>query len=263
MPVSQRLKDRSAAGDAIFICLVAGIGFALIPAAVVGYIVMERQKGLKHMQIVSGMNLFAYWSANFTFDLIKSVLPCALIIASLYIFDMGYEDCWVTILMFPFGVVPFSYMVSTCFSEESTASTTVLFVNLVAGAIGGMASFILRIIPDTYQIGDSTAAWLRVIPVYAISNSIIYDGSKNSFNSSRSFRQEDDPSVPSITLEPYDYKNIGGDIAAMWWHFLVGMIVLLMVEMGAFSWIRLTGKGVKRIAVKDPDDDVIQEEDRV
>ena len=179
--------SRSASADAIFICLVAGIGFALIPSSSIGNIVQEREKGLKHMQVVSGLSLFAYWSANLVFDILKAFLPCVLVICTLFAFDMGYENCWATILLYPLGVIPFTYMASFFFADEATASTTMLFLNLVAGSIGGMAGFILRLIPDTMWYGDLTAMWLKVVPTYAISNSIIYDASKTTFNTSRIF----------------------------------------------------------------------------
>jgi hypothetical protein len=57
-----------------------------------------------------------------------------------------------------------------------------LFSNIVAGSIGGMAVFILRLIPDTIPLGDKMSTWLKVFPTYSISNSIIYDGSKDIYN---------------------------------------------------------------------------------
>jgi len=212
------------------------------------------------MQIVSGMSLFAYWVSNLVFDIMKSMLPCACVVAVLFIFEMGYDNCWATIILFPFGVVPFAYMCSNMFNEESTASTTMLFLNLVAGAIGGMASFILRLIPDTFEIGDMVAIYLKVLPTYAISNSIIYDASKEAFNNSRKFNHKENPDTPHITLEPWENNNIGGDIIAMGLHFGVGLLVVILVELGAFSWVKMYGCGSRPKPVADPDDDVVAEE---
>jgi ATP-binding cassette subfamily A (ABC1) protein 1 len=188
-PVSQKLASRAGSASAIMICMIAGIGFALIPASTVSNIVTEKEKGLKHMQIVSGLSLGSYWVANFIFDVVKTFLPCILTVGVIYMFDMGYEYAWATILMFPLGVVPYSYAISFLFTTESTAQTVVLFSNIIAGSIGGMAVFILRMIPDTMEYGDMISKWLKIIPTYAISNSIIYDGSKTSFNMTRTFGQ--------------------------------------------------------------------------
>lgn len=48
-PVTQVLKDRAAAASGIFIVFVVAIGFALIPASIVSFILIEREKNLKHM----------------------------------------------------------------------------------------------------------------------------------------------------------------------------------------------------------------------
>jgi len=98
---------------------------------------------------------------------------------------MGYDYSWGTILMFPFGVVPYSYAFSFIFTKESTAQTVILSSNIVAGSIGGMTVYILRLIPDTMEYGDLSTLILKIFPTFCISNSIIYDGSKEIYNSSR------------------------------------------------------------------------------
>ena len=114
-PVSEVLLQRSRSANAIFICLVAGIGFSLLPASAIGNIVQEREKGLKHMQVLSGLSLFAYWAANLVFDVVKCMIPCVMVIFIIQLFEMGYEDSWVTILMYPFAIVPFAYATSFIF----------------------------------------------------------------------------------------------------------------------------------------------------
>ena len=89
----------------------------------------------------------------------------------------------------------------------------------MAGSIGGMAVFILRLIPDTMATGDSMAGLLKVFPTYTISNSIIYDGSKDVYNSSRELAMEADEdlnkTVKNMTLEGWDIENVGGDVRAL------------------------------------------------
>ena len=47
-PIPQKLKDREAGGNGIFVALVVSIGFASIPAYVAAFMVKERQESLKH-----------------------------------------------------------------------------------------------------------------------------------------------------------------------------------------------------------------------
>ena len=56
--------------------------------------------------------------ANMLFDVAKTMIPCALGISLFYIFNMGYEDTWATILIYPFGVVGFTYLSSYAFGTE-------------------------------------------------------------------------------------------------------------------------------------------------
>ena len=100
---------------------VVAIGFALIPASIVSVILVEREKNLKHMQLISGMNLSAYWISNYIFDILKSEIPMVITIGFLYVFSLDYEGVWVLFLLFPFGAVPFTYATSFIFSDENSA----------------------------------------------------------------------------------------------------------------------------------------------
>lgn len=176
------------------------------------------------------MNLFAYWSANFFFDVLKTMIPCSLSIACLYIFEMGYEDCWTTILLYPVGMVPFAYTLSFFFNEEGSSQTFMLFGNVICGSIMPMVIFVLKVIPATVKDGDMASKLMKIIPNFTISNSITYDGSKELFNQSRSFLILGDDSVDPVTLEPYEMNNIGGDLVALVYHFIVGVCFILFVE---------------------------------
>jgi hypothetical protein len=180
---------------------------------------------------------------------------------------MGYDNAWGTILMFPLGVVPYSYAFSFFFTKESTAQTVILFSNIVAGSIGGMAIFILRMIPDTMWHGDFYSKLLKVFPTFCISNSIIYDGSKQIFNSSRIYAQFEYPDLEDISLEGWDLGNVGGDMVALTIHMCVGLLIIILIEVGAFSWVNAISKNkqlkVEHAPIQDPDDDVLEEEKRV
>lgn len=87
-PVTENLKRRAATANGIFIVFVVSIGFALIPAAVISFILNEREKNVKHMQLISGMNLWSYWISNFLFDVMKGLIPGAIVIGFIYAFDL-------------------------------------------------------------------------------------------------------------------------------------------------------------------------------
>ena len=71
-PVTKKLKASGTDVDGMFIVFVIAIGFALIPQSIAGYILQERDKNLKHMQWISGLNMSAYWISNYVFDICKA-----------------------------------------------------------------------------------------------------------------------------------------------------------------------------------------------
>jgi ATP-binding cassette, subfamily A (ABC1), member 3 len=100
---------------------VAGISLALIPASIVTRIVNEKELGMHHMQIVSGVDLKAYWMSFFVFDIVKSYLPCIMIAILIELFNLKYKYVWIVLCIYPWAVVPFSYVTSHLFNRESTA----------------------------------------------------------------------------------------------------------------------------------------------
>ena len=72
-------------------CLIA---FAFIPAAIVAYIVAEKETNVKHQQLVSGTSLTCYWLSNYIFDLTCYLVPCGCALALLQIFDVkSFIEC--------------------------------------------------------------------------------------------------------------------------------------------------------------------------
>ena len=97
------------------------IGIALIPTIMMSFIHKERTLQLKHMQMVSGMSLPAYWVSNFIADVFKAYIPLAMIILISMLFDANYPGVAAMILMLPWALVPFTYVTSFLFKTESSA----------------------------------------------------------------------------------------------------------------------------------------------
>ena len=90
VPIKKQLRERQEEANGIFVCFVAGIALALIPASIVTRIVNEKELGMHHMQIVSGVDLQAYWMSFFVFDIVKSYLPCIMIAILIRVFNLQY-----------------------------------------------------------------------------------------------------------------------------------------------------------------------------
>jgi len=97
------------------------IGLALVPCAMVSYILKEREQQLKHMQLISGMSLFGYWAANLLADTLKAFVPIGVILLFCYLMNVWYEGVWLLFVLYPLAVVPFSYVTSFLFSSDTVA----------------------------------------------------------------------------------------------------------------------------------------------
>ncbi len=110
-PPNPRTKEYPFVASGLFLCFVAGVGLALIPAALISKIVVEKETGLRHIQMVSGVRLRAYWISFYIFDLIKVYLVVALLFVVLW--TMKVDKVWIimhTLLFLPPAVVPPSYV---------------------------------------------------------------------------------------------------------------------------------------------------------
>lgn len=67
------------------------------------------------------MNLSAYWISNYIFDILKAEIPMGIVIGLMYAFNLNYDGVWVIFLLFPIGVIPFTYVTSFIFSNENIA----------------------------------------------------------------------------------------------------------------------------------------------
>lgn len=256
-PVSQKLKDKASNINGIFIVFVLSIGFALIPASIISFILHERERNLKHMQLISGMNLSAYWLSNYLFDTVKAMLPVVITIGLIYAFNLQYNDVWRVFLMFPVGVIPFTYATSFFFQNENVAQTVTIFMHFVFAGIGAIVVFILRVIPSTYMIGDKLMWFLKIVPSYCLTNSVMFISSKSQLHAQR----------PTLNMDNFNINNMGGDLLLLAIHFVVWTSFLIMVELGTFSKVYhllpCNRGALKPREDLDLDEDVIEEEMRV
>lgn len=120
----------------------------MIITAIISYLVVERINGLKHLQVISGMNLKAYWIGNFIFDFLKMELTIIVTLSVLFGYKLGLNAAWATYVALPFGIIPFSYVMSYWFTVDSAAQTFTMFFHFFILGIMSTLTFGLRISPD-------------------------------------------------------------------------------------------------------------------
>jgi hypothetical protein len=185
------------------------------------------------------MNIFAYWTGNYIFEIIKMEIPILLSLGLVYAFDEGLPMVWRTFLLLPVGMVPFTFGVSFFFGQDSSAMSTVMFVNFVVAGLGGIAVFILSIIPQTFYLADILCYVFRLIPIFSVTHTINFQAAKKSYEFIR----------PEMDLSNWRWLNSGGDIAFLCFHFIFWSTIIAIVEMPTLkklNWQPRASKIIKK-----------------
>jgi ABC-type multidrug transport system fused ATPase/permease subunit len=207
------------------------------------------------------MSLASYWISNLIFDLFKGMIPSAIVIGLIYAYNMEWDNTRLLFILYPVGVIPFTYVSSFLFSSETVATNITIFVHFVFGGIGSIIVFILGLLESTWAAGDLLQQVLQLIPSFCLTDAIMFDSTKARVFLLRPNMKKD---------SDWDITLLGGNVLALCLHFTVWLIVLLLIELGAFNcfnkFINVLGKN--RIPAKTSqqlalDEDVIEEEERV
>ena len=159
--------------------LVAAIAFAFIPAAIIGPIVAERECKSKHLQLISGVGVTAYWVAHTVWDFLNFLPPVliSLAIFKAYAIDALTGDAagvlLLCALLYAMAIISFTYCVSFLFKKASTAQNIMLMVYIFSGAILLIASIVMDIIPSTKGINRKMKYFYRIVPSYAFGECLI------------------------------------------------------------------------------------------
>jgi ATP-binding cassette, subfamily A (ABC1), member 3 len=178
-PVTNFVKKNLKGTSPFFIVFFVSISFALIPAAMITFIMGERERNLKHMQLISGMSLSAYWISNIIFDIVKSLIPCMSVLGFMKLFGLLYPNIWLSFMLYPLAITPFSYATSFLFQKETLAQTFTIFLHFVFGGIGPIITVLLRMIQSTRVLGDKLNWVLKIIPSFCLTDTVAFQSSRD------------------------------------------------------------------------------------
>jgi ABC-type multidrug transport system fused ATPase/permease subunit len=233
-PVFYVFKEREEAANSVDFAFMVSIGLALIPCVMVSYILNEREHQLKHMQLISGMSLFGYWSANLLSDVIKAFIPIGVILLLCWAINVWYKGVWVLFLLYPFAVVPFSYVTSFLFSSDTVAQICTLFLHFLGGGVMSLTVFTLQLIPETQQVGDILRWVFCVIPSYCVTHGLIFSSTGKILVDTRK-NSPDGTGRPEIPSDIWAWFNLKGDAVALVGHFVIGMLIIFLIECDVFA----------------------------
>ena len=252
-PLTYEIRKRVKTGDAGSIIFFAAISYSIIITVTVSYLVVERISQLKHVQVITGMRLSSYWIANFLFDAAKLYLTVITTIVLFYIFDAEYPSSTVVFALFPFGILPFTYVFSFCFSADSAAQTFTMFFHATTILIFSTVVFIIRVVPNLETLGDFLNYLFRVIPSYSLATTVYFDASGEFVSQ---IRNSTDGKGPDINPDPWHWNNNSLDIALMGGHFLFWFFVLFLIEADLGKRLRKCYHAILRRSFPKPQEDL-------
>jgi ATP-binding cassette subfamily A (ABC1) protein 1 len=190
LPLSAKTKALFSSFNSFSAVILIVIGFSFIPASIVAFIVKEKEfrHNSKHQQVVSGVNLWSFWLANFIWDYIMYLIPCAAALIMIQAFNFSVltgRDCGnlcidnaflATIslfILYGLAMCPFVYTLSYIFKEHTNAQNTVLIINFVIGVILLLVSFALSMIDSTKDTNESLMFLWRFSPPYCLGNGLL------------------------------------------------------------------------------------------
>ena len=71
LPIGIAVYFRSQGVTYLSVAIFVILALSFVPASFLVYLVEDRVSKSKHLQLVSGLNPIVYWTANFTWDLVR------------------------------------------------------------------------------------------------------------------------------------------------------------------------------------------------
>jgi ATP-binding cassette subfamily A (ABC1) protein 3 len=154
------------------------IAISFVPANYAAMVVQDRATQSKHLQVVSGVSLWSYWLINWAFDFMTYLIPLCICLIVVNIFDVvmltgEYTLPFFTLLFFHgVAVIPYVYVLSFLFEQQSSAQNFILMWLLITGPILGIVVMILTFTTGGYD-PNLEYLWM-VFPNYALNHGTGY-----------------------------------------------------------------------------------------
>ena len=179
------------------------------------------------------MRLLAYWLVNFIFDSLKLYLTIITTLVMIKIFDQSYPSAVWVLVLFPFGIMPFTYVMSFIFTADSAAQTFTMFCHLFIILAASTLIFLLRLAPNLALLGDRLHWSFRIFPSYSVATALYTDASIEFVSQIRNITDEDGVKLvdaPDISPDPWHILNNTLDIILQGAHFVLWFFILFLIE---------------------------------
>ncbi|RCN44474.1 hypothetical protein ANCCAN_09541 [Ancylostoma caninum] len=154
------------------------ISVSHIMAAYSQFIITERIKNSKHMQILSGLQPWIYWITAFAWDIICFFAQIAVFVGIFYAFNIEpYTEHFTTVLIlllamsfYAWTTIPFIYLISFVFDSASRGFTVIFIYNMASGLIGSIFPILTQQWSNENLKFTSSVILSFLFPTYSICN---------------------------------------------------------------------------------------------
>ena len=194
------------------------IPLCYIPAAFVTFVIKERASKSKHLQIVSSVSPYVYWTATYLWDMCMYSILTAFVLIAFCIYGKSASAIFVGdaesamavfLLTFLYGLssIPLSYIYSFAFENHSSGQISIMAINFMTGFVAVLAYYVLTSIPSTTEAGNNVVNFFRAFPPYNIGEGL-------------------------VNLSVHYYRNyiLGEHVSALNWYVTGRNIVIMSIE---------------------------------
>ena len=121
------------------------------------------------------MQLKAYWVGNFIFDFFKMYFTIIVTIILFLGYNLNFNGSIIVYLVFPFGILPFTYVSSFIFTSDSAAQTFTMFFHFLIFSIASVIIFFIRFAENLQVQGDGLDRIFKIFPTYMLGNTLFCD----------------------------------------------------------------------------------------
>eukprot|EP01065_Artemidia_motanka_P007592 TRINITY_DN137_c0_g1_i12.p1 TRINITY_DN137_c0_g1~~TRINITY_DN137_c0_g1_i12.p1 ORF type:complete len:1800 (+),score=711.39 TRINITY_DN137_c0_g1_i12:86-5401(+) len=153
--------------------------FTFVPAVFVGFLVMERARKAKLVQMVSGVRRTAYWSSNLVFDYALFMVTIALGLLTLaafgrdeYVSGANFFATLSILMLYGFAAIGLSYFASFYFESHTSAQNVMKVVNFMPALLLLTMVTILQLVPSTTDVGKALSWVCKLLPSYCLGEAL-------------------------------------------------------------------------------------------
>ncbi|KAL3669965.1 hypothetical protein V7S43_005338 [Phytophthora oleae] len=234
------------------------IAFAYYPASIVVMLVRERSPdhNSKHQQLVSGVGINAFWTANYIWDFTVYLIPAVIALVLVQAYDLsaltGSSSCVtcdgstfvaviVLVLAFGLAICPHAYCWSYIFTDPASSQTYMILINFVLGLALMIVSFVMQVIESTESADKALQFIWRLSPLFCLGRGLLnltiieitHTGGAEADN--------------ELSKDPFALENTGYEII----YLILDAVIYYVIAVGIDY--AMTFPRIKSAMSKDPD----------